>query len=152
MLKILHFPDPFLLIPTVTVAQFDQGLVAYINEMIVTMDLCKALGLAANQCGDPRRVCVSRYRGYRNGLSCIWVNPRIVSRADKVSGPEGCLSFPGMDLTVERSATITVQYQDERGGPHQETLRARETFMAIILQHEIDHLDGRVFIDPSTAT
>jgi peptide deformylase len=149
MLRILHYPDPMLLIPTVPVEQFDSELVSYVNQMIVTMDSYGAVGLAANQTGDPRRVCVTRFRNYRNGLSCIWVNPRIVHRHHQVNGKEGCLSFPGMELEVIRSGAITVEYQDMRGTHLTETLVATETFMTVILQHEIDHLDGRVFIDPT---
>jgi peptide deformylase len=147
MLRVLQYPDPLLLKPTAEVTAFDDDLRTLIDDMIHTMDAYGAIGLAANQVGDPRRVCVTRHKSFRSGLSCIWVNPRITKRDGKHSGPEGCLSFPGVELEVPRSAAIVVEYQDHLGNHKGESLAASQTFTAIILQHEIDHLDGAVFID-----
>ena len=121
---------------------FDAALRAYAELMAEHMYLAPGVGLAANQVGDPRALAVLDTSDGRD-LRTI-VNPRIVARDGKVSSNEGCLSLPGLDFVVPRAASVVVEAQDLAGKP----LRIEATgFLAIVLQHEIDHLEGRLILD-----
>ena len=117
-----------------------------INDMTQTCLAYNGVGLAATQVGLDISLAVvllpqeeeGKYKRY------VLINPEISSREGSVLSSEGCLSFPGLNIQVPRAKKVKVKYLNEKGLPVE--LNA-EGFLAIILQHEIDHLEGRVFID-----
>ncbi len=137
--------DSALRVKTETVAQFDAELAVLIDDLIETMYAAEGVGIAAPQVGEKRRVTVIDIGEPRDGTQVLeLVNPRIIERRGTSVSEEGCLSIPGVIETIERAAEIDVEYQDRTG--------ARRTVTGIellsrALQHEIDHLDGILFID-----
>ncbi len=112
-----------------------------IPEMFETMYKEKGVGLAANQIGKSLRLAVLEAEGKQYTL----INPEITSLSqEKILFEEGCLSLPGQYFPIVRSENLTLKYQDERGLPKK--LRA-EGFLAIVIQHEVDHLDGILICD-----
>ena len=101
------------------------------------------IGLAATQVNVHRRLIVIDISDARDALQ-VFVNPEIVTEEGATEGEEGCLSVPGVYDTVQRAERVTVRYQDLDGKPA--TLQA-EGLLAVCLQHEIDHLNGKVFVD-----
>ncbi len=107
-----------------------------LDEMVVTMRRANGIGLAAPQVGISERICVIEI----DGLVSKYLNPEITSRSqEKIFFEEGCLSLPGEFFPIERHEEITLKYWNEKGLPKR--IRARG-LLAIVLQHEIDHLDG----------
>lgn len=107
-----------------------------LDEMVVVMRRANGIGLAAPQVGISERICVIEI----DGLVSKYLNPEITSRSqDKIFFEEGCLSLPGEFFPIERHEEITLKYWNEKGLPKR--IRARG-LLAIVLQHEIDHLDG----------
>lgn len=122
------------------VTEFDEELRALIDDMYETMDAALGAGLAANQIGLARRVAVIDAEEER----FVMVNPRIVEAGGKVRSEEGCLSIPELYGEVERSERIVLEAQDALGATFRKEL---EGLPARAVQHEIDHLDGVLFID-----
>ncbi len=122
------------------VEKFDKRLQQLLDDMADTMYKANGVGLAGPQVGILRRVAVI---DVGDGLFKM-VNPVIVEREGEQSGPEGCLSVPGRSGIVTRPNIVTVEYQDENGEPV--TLRTEE-FFARAICHELDHLDGVLYID-----
>lgn len=105
-------------------------------EMIKTMHRENGVGLAAPQIGLPFRLAVAEVEG----KEYFWINPIITTLSkEKILFEEGCLSLPGQYFPIVRSEKVTLKYTDERGLPKK--LRA-EGFLAVVIQHEVDHLDG----------
>jgi len=149
--NILVYPDPFLARKAAPVATVDDRVRTLIRDMFETMYAAEGVGLAANQVGVGKRVIVVDVSPVDEGIAPIAVvNPEIVERRGTVVGEEGCLSVPGVQGEVCRAETVVVRGIDERGNPLQLTA---EGILSRALQHEIDHLDGILFIDriPSTA-
>jgi peptide deformylase len=141
--EIVLYPDPILKTVTTPVTTFDKKLNTLLTDMIDTMYANPAAGLAAPQVGELARVTVVDVSRRHNEL-LEFVNPEIIARAGKTSGEEGCLSIPEFRDTVERAEQITVRALDRKG----ETFEMQaDGFLAICLQHEIDHLNGVLFID-----
>jgi peptide deformylase len=112
-----------------------------IPEMVETMRAADGVGLAAPQIGLSIRMCVIEV----GGKISVFFNPKITaSSREKVVFEEGCLSLPGTFFPIKRSEGITVRYDDENGKPKK--LKARG-FLAIVIQHEIDHLEGTLIVD-----
>lgn len=145
ILRILHYPEPVLKKISVPVSNFDHELRTLADDMAETMYAAPGVGLAAPQVGESRRLVVidCAPKDKEPELLKI-VNPEIVAREGDVFEEEGCLSVPGFYAKVARSARVTVRYQDLEG---QTVERAAEGLLAIAFQHEIDHLDGILFID-----
>jgi len=123
------------------VERVDEGVRRFIDAMFETMDANKGVGLAANQVGVAKRVAVIDADGHRIAL----VNPRIAATAGpKESEEEGCLSVPDVFAEVTRPVRVTLEALDRDGKPY--TLEA-DGLLARAIQHEIDHLDGVLFID-----
>lgn len=141
-MKIVHHPADILRHVATPIGEFDDALRAYAERMAEEMYAAPGVGLAANQVDDPRAIAVLDTEDGRD-LRVI-VNPRIVARSGHVESKEGCLSIPGRTYLVPRAAKVTVESQDAYGKPQH--LEA-EGFLAIVLQHEIDHLEGRLILD-----
>ncbi|MHB1456539.1 MAG: peptide deformylase [Armatimonadota bacterium] len=138
--EIIRYPDPILRKPAVSISKPDTGLKALIDDMTATMKMVNGLGLAANQVGVLQKVLV-----YDEGKGPgVVLNPKIVSMSGEQVGPEGCLSFPGLQGDVRRADKIEVRGNNMKGKPVK--IKA-EGLLARILQHEIDHLNGTLFID-----
>lgn len=115
---------------------FSDEIQQLLDEMIVVMRQEKGIGLAAPQIGISQRICVIEI----DGAISKYLNPEITSRSqEKIFFEEGCLSLPGQFFPIERHEEITVKYWNEKGLPKR--IRANG-LLAIVLQHEIDHLDG----------
>lgn len=144
--SILTYPDKFLRQKTKPVTSFDEDLQVLIDDMIETMYDEPGVGLAAIQIGSDRSVIVydvTQAEGERQAE--VLVNPEINFReGSQLSENEGCLSVPDFRADVKRDAHIRVRGLDRRGNPVEIDA---EGFLAIVLQHEIDHLDGILFID-----
>jgi peptide deformylase len=150
--EILVYPDPFLARRAVPVAAVDDRTRALIRDMFETMYASEGVGLAATQVGVGKRVVVVDVSPVDETIAPVAVvNPEIVFRDGSATGVEGCLSVPGVQGEVVRAETVEVRGMDERGNP----LRILAAgILSRALQHEIDHLDGVLFIDrlsPSAA-
>ena len=146
ILKVCEYPDPVLKKKAEKVAVVDDELRHFMDDMLETMYAAVGVGLAAPQVGVSKRVVVidiSHEDEKREPL--FLVNPEIIWKSeDKVCGEEGCLSVPEQRAEVERYASIKVRYLDYNGQEHEELI---DDFLAIVIQHELDHLDGILYID-----
>ena len=130
---------------TEPVARFDAELATFLEDLVETMYEAEGVGLAAPQVGDPRRATVIDVSEERDGSGVLeLVNPRILRSEGTVASEEGCLSIPGMVETIERAAEVEVEYQDRFG---ELRLVVGTELLSRALQHEIDHLEGILFID-----
>ena len=142
-LNVLHFPDPRLRNKAKPVAEVDDGVRKLIDDMLETMYEAPGIGLAATQVNDGRRVIVIDIsEGHDAPLALV--NPEIIARDGEESMDEGCLSVPGVYEKVVRAEHIRVRALDREGRAFE--LEA-EGLLAVCIQHEIDHLDGKLFID-----
>ncbi|MDX2192178.1 MAG: peptide deformylase [Gemmatimonadales bacterium] len=140
LLKLHRFGSAVLRQRAKEVAAVDDGVRALIDDMFETMDAAKGIGLAANQVGLALRVAVIGAGDRRFAL----VNPRIVESAGRATQEEGCLSLPDLYAEVTRPERIVVEALDRDGQP----LRVEaDGIVARCIQHEIDHLDGILFVD-----
>jgi peptide deformylase len=137
---ILTADEPILREKTKRVTDFDASLHRLLDDLLETMRDAPGIGLAANQVGVPLQVAVIEIEGKITEL----VNPKIVRRAGTTVDWEGCLSIPGFVAEVERSSKVTVQARDRHGREFR--VKGDELF-ARALQHEIDHLNGILYID-----
>jgi peptide deformylase len=146
VLELVKAPDPRLKLVSLPIADVDTALRRFMDDMVETMYAESGIGLAAIQVGVPKRVAVIDLDpGGPNSKQLYLVNPRIVEASGELSTyHEGCLSVPEVWDDVKRPARLTVEYTDEHGD--KQTVSADGLF-ATCLQHEIDHLNGRLFID-----
>jgi peptide deformylase len=144
ILEIVKYPEPVLSTPTEEVEVFDDELRALAASMIDTMYAAPGIGLAAPQVGRSERLCVIDLSvGDDADALLVLVNPRLVETEGEVKEEEGCLSFPDVTLAVPRPQRVVVEAQDLDGA----TIRIEgDELMARCLHHEIDHLDGVLFI------
>ena len=143
LLPILRYPDERLRTRAEPVTTFDPALRQLAADMAETMYEAPGIGLAATQVNVHRRLIVIDVSETKDRLQ-VFVNPEIVAEAGAAEGEEGCLSVPGIYDTVTRAETVTVNFQDLDGNAH--SLRA-DGLLAVCVQHEIDHLNGKVFVD-----
>ncbi|MEL7296521.1 MAG: peptide deformylase [Pseudomonadota bacterium] len=143
LLKILEFPDPRLRIKATPVEVVDDTLRGLIDDMFETMYAAPGIGLAATQVDVHKRFLVADVSDDQT-QPLVLINPEIVARDGVEVMQEGCLSVPGYYEDVERAETITVRYLDRNGDA--QTLDA-DGLLAVCIQHEIDHLDGKLFVD-----
>lgn len=141
--KILHYPDPRLRVQALPVARVDQEIRGLIRDMAETMYEAPGIGLAATQINVAKRVVVIDISPDHKDLR-VFVNPVIVHSEGVYGIEEGCLSVPGIYEEVERARKVRVEAMDGNGTRFQ--LEA-EDLLAVCIQHEIDHLDGKVFVD-----
>jgi peptide deformylase len=147
--KILHYPDKRLRVPGEPVTDFGPALQTLIDDMAETMYAAPGVGLAATQIGVSQQlfiVDVSSGEG-PNDLR-IFINPTIVKADGEIDWEEGCLSFPGVHQDITRAERVKVRAQDRKGEWFE--IEA-DGLMAIALQHEKDHLDGKLMIDHLSA-
>jgi peptide deformylase len=140
---ILEYPDPRLRTRAQHVTEFNAELGRVIDDMFETMYAAPGIGLAASQIDFHKRVIVIDVSKDRNE-PLVFVNPEILSREGEASSEEGCLSVPGIFDNVTRAAKVRVRAQDRNG----EVLeRDYDDLLAVCIQHEMDHLDGKLFVD-----
>lgn len=145
LLEILQFPDERLRRVAEPVNTFDAALKDLTEQMLETMYESRGVGLAATQVNIHRRLFVADCASDgESPAPMVFINPVIVDRQGMVDSEEGCLSIPGINDTVSRAELVKVLAQDERGEAFEVTT---DGLLAICIQHEIDHLDGRLFID-----
>lgn len=145
ILEILHHPDPRLRLKTKPVTVFDDALQTLIENLFETMYDAPGVGLAANQVGIDKRLAVMDCSDDKaKPQPFVLVNPEIIESSAKEEMEEGCLSVPGIFDKVQRFSRLKVRALDRDGKPFE--LEA-EGLMAQAIQHEIDHLDGKLYID-----
>jgi peptide deformylase len=143
LLPILHYPDPRLHTVAVPVKAVDERIRRLISDMAETMYAAPGIGLAASQVDVHERVIIIDISETRDQLHAF-VNPVIVEKSGEIETEEGCLSVPGIFDKVWRAERIKMEALDREGQPF--TLEA-DGLLAVCIQHEIDHLDGKVFVD-----
>ncbi|MDE3149981.1 MAG: peptide deformylase [Acidobacteriota bacterium] len=144
ILKIVKYPDPVLQQPGEPVTEFDDELRRFVADMFETMYASQGIGLAAQQVGVAKRITViDLSQGKDPEQKLTLINPEIISSAGKVYEEEGCLSFPEIREKVVRAANVRVRAQDMQGNWFE---LDGEELLSRAFQHEIDHLDGILFI------
>jgi peptide deformylase len=140
---ILEFPDPRLRKRAETVTRFDAALGSLIDDMLETMYAAPGIGLAATQVDVHQRVIVIDISREHNE-PLVLVNPEILTREGEASTEEGCLSVPNIFDEIKRAAKVRVRAQDRNGTSFE---RDFDDILAVCIQHEMDHLEGRLFVD-----
>ncbi|MGN6452514.1 MAG: peptide deformylase [Steroidobacteraceae bacterium] len=140
---ILEFPDPRLRTRAEPVALFDAALGTLVDDMLETMYAAPGIGLAATQVDIHKRLIVIDISKEHNE-PLVLVNPEILSREGDASTEEGCLSVPGIFDEVKRAAKVRVRAKDRNGETFE---RDFDDVLAVCIQHEMDHLEGRLFVD-----
>lgn len=143
LLDILEYPDPRLRKIAARVPVVTPDIRKLVRDMAETMYAAPGVGLAATQVNVPKQVIVIDASESRDTLK-VFINPEIVSARGETQAEEGCLSVPGYFDLVRRAARITVRAQDENGRPFE---LAADEMLAACIQHEMDHLVGKVFVD-----
>jgi peptide deformylase len=143
LLPILQYPDPKLYTIAAPVTVVDDDIRQLIKNLADTMYAAPGVGLAATQVDDHRRVIVIDISEAHDKLQ-VFINPEIVASSGTATCEEGCLSVPGIFEKVARAERITVRALDAQGQNF--TLDA-EGLLAVCIQHEMDHLEGKVFVD-----
>jgi peptide deformylase len=143
ILDILHFPDPRLRNKAKPVAEVNDEIRRLIDDMLETMYAAPGIGLASIQVNVPKRVIVVDITEDRSEPLAL-INPEILSKDGIEEMDEGCLSVPGVYETVQRADSIRVRYLDRDGNTVE---RDADGLLAVCIQHEIDHLDGKLFVD-----
>lgn len=143
LIPIIYLPDPRLRAKTKVITKFDAKLHQLINDMYETMYAAKGIGLAAPQIGLSLKIAVIDVSEDRNEKFCI-INPEILKRDGEELLSEGCLSVPSVYDKAPRASRVVVRAQNENG----ETFEIdADGLLAHCLQHEIDHLNGKLFVD-----
>jgi len=142
-LNILEFPNPRLTTVATAVETFDKELKKLVEDMTETMYSANGIGLAATQVNVHKRLLVLDVSENQDQPR-VYINPEILSQSGEQTHEEGCLSVPGVYANVKRAENITVKAQDIEGNSFEEQL---EELHAVCIQHEMDHLIGRLFVD-----
>lgn len=142
-LTILEFPDPRLRTKAVPVEAVDNALNALIDDMLETMYAAPGIGLAATQVDVHKRLLVADVSSDQSEPYAL-INPSILEKDGAMVTEEGCLSVPGYYEEVQRAEHIRVRYLDRKGN---EVEMEAAGLLAVCIQHEIDHLDGKLFVD-----
>ena len=142
--KVLIYPHPILAQRAEEVSSVGKEVKRLIKDMFAIMYREGGVGLAAPQIGISKRIFVASPTGEKGGPEFAFINPVLSDFEGEVWGPEGCLSLPGLSADVPRAEYVRVRGLDERGKPLE---MVAEDFLARIIQHETDHLDGKLFVD-----
>jgi peptide deformylase len=140
---ILEFPDPRLRTRARPVTRFDAELGRVVDDMLETMYAAPGIGLAATQIDVHLRLIVIDV-SEKHDDPLVLINPELLSREGEASGEEGCLSVPGIFDQVKRAAKVRVRAQDRHGSWFE---RDCEGMLAVCVQHEMDHIEGKLFVD-----
>jgi peptide deformylase len=143
LLNILYFPDPRLRTVAKPVVDFDENLRQLVDDMFETMYEAPGIGLAATQIDHHIRLLVMDVSDGRNNPRCL-INPRIIAADGDEEMDEGCLSVPGYYEKVRRAEHIRVRAQDDNGASYEFKAEGLE---GVCIQHEMDHLEGKLFVD-----
>jgi len=143
LLEILHFPDPRLRNIAQAVETVDDGIRQLLDDMLDTMYAAPGIGLAATQINSDKRVVVIDVSEEKDQPLCL-INPEILELEGVEEMEEGCLSVPGVFETVQRADQVRLRALDRDGRPVE--IQA-DGILAVCIQHEIDHLDGKLFVD-----
>lgn len=143
LLEILHFPDPRLRTQAQPVQKIDDCIRQIVADMFETMYNAPAIGLAATQVNIHQQIMVVDVTEEKNQPYCF-INPQIIHCEGNASREEGCLSVPEIFEHVERAEKITVTALNEKG---EHFTLTTDNLLAICIQHEMDHLNGKLFID-----
>lgn len=147
ILPVLKAPDPRLKVKADPVEKVDDAIRTLMDDMLETMYANDGMGLAATQVGVHKRVVVMDFQEKEGEPPCVlkMANPEIIWKSnDKVMGVEACLSVPDQQASVERCVAVKVRYLDE---DNKQQERETDGILAVCIQHEIDHLDGILYID-----
>ena len=143
VLSILNFPDPRLHIKAAPVAVVDDTIRQLVSDMAETMYAAPGVGLAATQVDVHKRVVVIDISEDRSGL-LVLINAEILEKSGECESEEGCLSVPGVREKVKRAEWVRVRALNEKGEPFE---LVADDLLAVCIQHELDHLDGKVFVE-----
>ncbi|MGD9503862.1 MAG: peptide deformylase [Syntrophobacteraceae bacterium] len=147
LLEIYTYPEQILREKSTPIEEVDRQCRKLIDDMVETMYDAPGIGLAANQVGQASRIVVMdlqrRDEEDDSGL-IVMVNPRIISAQGSITFEEGCLSVPDYYAKVKRAEEVVVQAIDVNGKPFE---MEASGFLAVVIQHELDHLEGRLFVD-----
>jgi peptide deformylase len=143
ILEILQYPDPRLHLPAAKVDKIDAATRQLVSDMVETMYAAEGIGLAATQVNVHKQIVVIDASEDRSSLR-VFINPEITRREGMALNQEGCLSVPGIYDNVERADSVTVTALDENGARF--TMNA-SGLLATCIQHEMDHLQGKVFVE-----
>lgn len=143
LLNVLHFPDARLRTKAKPVQQVNDNIRQIIKDMFETMYAAPGIGLAATQVNIHQQIIVIDVSYDKDQPLCL-INPKILSREGDICLEEGCLSVPGVYEEVERANQITIQALDQQG---KSFTAVAEELLAVCIQHEMDHLQGRLFVD-----
>ena len=143
LLEILEYPDPRLRTKAQPITSFDDALQKVINNMFETMYAAPGIGLAATQVNIHKQLIVIDLSEDKS-QPIVLINPKILEVRGVEEMEEGCLSFPGVYAKVQRANEVTIQAQDAKG---QTIEMDADGLLAVCIQHEIDHLEGKLFVD-----
>ena len=147
LLNILHYPDARLHTVAKPVAQVTDQIRTLVRDMAETMYAAPGIGLAATQVNVHQRVVVIDLSEDKSGLLAL-INPEIIERNGEQVGEEGCLSVPGVYENVSRAERVKVRALNIEGKPFE---KEADGLLAVCIQHEIDHLNGKVFVQHLSA-
>lgn len=139
-LEILRYPNPVLMKTSQKVEVFDDELASFVKDLFASMRAHDGVGLAAPQVGVLKKIAVVEY----DGKSYLLINPRLLEQKGQQDSEEGCLSFPGIYAHVTRPEWVRIETQDEKG---ETQIYEGEGYTARAFLHEMDHLNGKLFID-----
>lgn len=143
LLSILHYPDPRLRKIAMPVEVVDAGVRTLVADLLETMYAAPGIGLAATQVNVQKRIVVMDVSPEKNKPQ-VFINPTILERQGEEEHEEGCLSVPGFYETVRRAEAVRVTALDRDGEPFSVEAHG---LLAVCIQHELDHLDGKLFVD-----
>jgi len=142
---ILHYPDTRLRQKALPVDQITPEIRALVEDMAETMYAAPGVGLAATQIGEPHRIFIVDIAAEDEPSNLmVFINPEIVENQGDQTGPEGCLSFPGITEDIKRASRVRIRAIDKEGKPFELTA---EGLLSVAIQHEHDHLEGVLMID-----
>ena len=149
-LSVVQYPHPALRKVAQDVTVFDDALRDFCDRMFICMENAKGIGLAAPQVAVSKRIFITDHARREEGQSDrrVWINPRIEQAVGTTAYEEGCLSFPGMYAKVARCDRFDIVFQDVWGAQQRMSLDVSAgDFLGVVVQHELDHLLGKVFVD-----
>ena len=143
LLEILHYPDPRLRNQATPVSSVNAEIKKLVDDMLETMYAAPGIGLAAIQVNVPKRVIVIDISEDKSAPQ-VFINPELIPDGEVIEAEEGCLSVPGIYETVNRPERVKIQALNREGESFE---IVADGLLAVCIQHEVDHLDGKLFVD-----